>query len=156
MNKILISYFSASGTTRRIAEKIKEAVNGDIFEIEPEQKYTSADLDWTNKQSRSSLEMADKSSRPAIAKKIENLDSYDKVVIGFPVWWYTAPTIINTFIEENDLSGKKIYVFVTSGGSSQAGSFKDLKEKYSELNFIDARRFNGSESADSYISWLNE
>ena len=155
MSKLLISYFSASGVTKRVAEKIKEAVNGDIFEIEPEQKYTSEDLDWNNKQSRSSIEMADKSSRPAIAKKVENLADYDTVVIGFPVWWYTAPTIINTFIEENDLTGKKIYVFVTSGGSSQAGCFKDLKEKYTNLDFVDARRFNGSESSEEYISWLN-
>lgn len=155
MSKILISYFSASGVTKGVAEKIKEAINGDIFEIEPQEKYTSADLDWNNKQSRSSIEMADKSSRPAIAKKIENLTEYDTIVIGFPVWWYTAPTIINTFIEENDLTGKKIYLFVTSGGSSQAGSFKDLKESYPTLNFIDAKRFNGSESSEEYTTWLN-
>ncbi len=155
MNKTLISYFSASGVTKGVAKKIAEAVNGELFEIEPQEKYTDEDLDWNNKQSRSSLEMSDKSSRPAIVKKVDNISNYDKVVIGFPVWWYTAPTIINTFIEENDLSSKKIYIFVTSGGSSEAGSFQNLKAAYPELDFVAAKRYNGSESSDDYISWLN-
>lgn len=154
MNRILVSYFSASGVTKRVAEKISAAINSDIFEIEPKTKYTSEDLDWTNKQSRSSLEMSDKNSRPAIVNKVENIDNYDTVIIGFPVWWYTAPTIINTFIEENNLQNKKIYIFVTSGGSSETGSIKDLKEKYPNLNFISAKRFTGNESIDDYKNWL--
>lgn len=154
MEKILVCYFSASGVTRRVAENVAKAINGDLFEIEPVDKYTDADLDWTNKESRTSHEMADKSSRPAIVRKVDNLSNYKKIVIGFPVWWYTAPTIINTFIEENDLIGKNIYVFVTSGSSSQAGSFKDLKEKYLNLNFVDAKRFTGNESFEDYKTWL--
>ena len=100
MSKILVSYFSASGVTKSVAEKIANAVNGDLFEIEPVQKYTLEDLDWTNKQSRSSIEMNNKSSRPQIVNKVPNIVDYDTVILGFPVWWYTAPTIINTFIEE--------------------------------------------------------
>ena len=118
MRKVLVSYFSASGVTKRVAEKIAKAINGDLFEIEPTQKYTSEDLDWTNKQSRSSIEMQDKTFRPQILNKVSNIIEYDTVVLGFPVWWYTAPTIINTFIEENNLKEKNIYIFVTSGGSS--------------------------------------
>ncbi len=156
MNKTLICYFSASGVTKSVSEKLAKILEGDLFEIEPTEKYTSADLDWTNKESRSSVEMADKSSRPAIAKKIENLEVYDKIIIGFPVWWYTAPTIINTFIEENDLRNKKIYVFVTSGGSNETGSFTDLKNSYPELNFVNAKRFKGSESEEEYRSFIEE
>ena len=154
MNKKIICYFSASGTTKKVAERIANSIGADLFEIEPTIKYTRADLNWLNRKSRSSIEMSNKDSRPEIAKKVENINDYDTVIIGFPVWWYTAPTIINTFIEENDLSNKKIYVFVTSGGSSQAKSFKDLKEKYPSLNFVDARRFKGKEDEEEYKNWL--
>jgi len=139
--KTLVTYFSASGTTKKVAETIATTIGGDLFEIEPQELYTSEDLNWMNKKSRSSLEMADKSSRPAIKNKVTNLNEYDNVVIGFPVWWYTAPTIINTFIEENDLTSKKIYIFVTSGGSSFAGSLKDLQNTYPNLNFVKGIRF---------------
>ena len=98
--------------------------------------------------------MNNKSFRPQILDKVENIDEYDTVIIGFPVWWYTAPTIINTFIEENNLAGKNIYVFVTSGGSSSEGSFNDLKNTYSNLNFISSRRFRGNEGAEDYINWI--
>ena len=154
MRKVLVSYFSASGVTKRVAEKIAKAINGDLFEIEPTQKYTSEDLDWTNKQSRSSIEMQDKTFRPQILNKVSNIIEYDTVVLGFPVWWYTAPTIINTFIEENNLKGKNIYIFVTSGGSSSEGSFKDLKNTYNNLNFIRNKRFTGRESDEDYINWI--
>ena len=154
MNKKIVCYFSASGSTKKVAENISEAINGDLFEIEPVQKYTKDDLNWMNKNSRSSVEMADKSSRPQIVNKIDNLSDYDTVVIWFPVWWYTAPTIINTFIEENDLKNKNIYVFVTSGSSNQAKSFKDLKETYTNLNFIDAKRFNIREKQKEIIDWI--
>ena len=154
MSKVLVSYFSASGVTKRVAEKIAKAINGDLFEIEPTQKYTSEDLDWTNKQSRSSIEMQDKTFRPQILNKVSNIIEYDTVVLGFPVWWYTAPTIINTFIEENNLKGKNIYIFVTSGCSSSEGSFKDLKNTYNNLNFISNKRFTGRESDEDYINWI--
>ena len=154
MSKVLVSYFSASGVTKRVAEKIAKAINGDLFEIEPTQKYTSEDLDWTNKQSRSSIEMQDKTFRPQILNKVSNIIEYDTVVLGFPVWWYTAPTIINTFIEENNLKEKNIYIFVTSGGSSSEGSFKDLKNTYNNLNFIRNKRFTGRESDEDYINWI--
>ena len=154
MSKILVSYFSASGVTKNVAEKIANAINGDLFEIEPTQKYTLEDLDWTNKQSRSSIEMQDKTFRPQILNKVSNITEYDTVVLGFPVWWYTAPTIINTFIEENNLEGKKIYVFVTSGGSGSEGRFRDLKNTYKNLNFISNKRFTGRETDEDYINWI--
>ena len=155
MDKILICYFSATGITKNVSEKIANTIDADLFEIEPEVKYTEADLDWHNKQSRSSIEMEDKTSRPIIKNKIDNLDKYNKIIIGFPVWWYTAPTIINTFIEENDLTGKDIYVFVTSGGSSYEGSFNDLKNMYPNLKFIRGVRLNtdlSSEKINNFIS----
>lgn len=155
MSKILVSYFSASGVTKSVAEKISKIVSGDLFEIEPSKKYTTEDLDWTNKNSRSSIEMSDKSSRPAISKKVDNISDYDIVIIGFPVWWYTAPTIINTFIEENDLSDKKIFIFVTSGGTSSEGSFNDLKNDYKELNFISNKRFTSNVSDLEINSWIS-
>lgn len=154
MSKVLVSYFSASGVTKRVAEKIAKAIKGDLFEIEPTQKYTSEDLDWTNKQSRSSIEMQDKISRPQILNRISNITEYDTVVLGFPVWWYTAPTIINTFIEENNLEGKNIYIFVTSGGSGSEGSLEDLKKTYKNLNFISNKRFTGRETDEDYINWI--
>jgi len=151
--KTLVTYFSASGTTKRVAETVASTINADLFEIEPKEVYTDADLNWMNKKSRSSIEMADKSSRPEIKNKVTNLDEYDWVIIGFPVWWYTAPTIINTFIEENDLSGKEIYIFVTSGGSSFGGCLKDLHNTYPELNFVNGIRFK-KPSQEEIEDWL--
>ena len=117
MKKTLIVYFSATGTTKVAAQKLAKEHNADLYEIVPEQAYTDADLDWRDKTSRSTIEMKDKSSRPAIKGRCENIAQYDTVWIGFPVWWYTAPTIVNTFIEAHDLSGKTLNVFATSGGS---------------------------------------
>lgn len=154
MSKVLVSYFSASGVTKRVAEKVATAINGDLFEIEPVDKYTNADLDWTNKQSRSTIEMRDKTFRPPIKSRVQNINDYDLVILGFPVWWYTAPTIINTFIEENDLVGKDIYVFVTSGGSGSEKSFNDLKNTYTNIDFISDRRFRGNETEEEYRIWL--
>lgn len=153
MSKVLISYFSASGVTRDVAKKIAEVVRGDVFEIEPVDKYTEEDLDWTNKQSRSSIEMADSNSRPKIVKKVDNIEAYDKVILGFPVWWYKEPTIVDTFIEENDLRNKDIYVFVTSGGSGVEGSLSSIKEKYSYLNIISGKRVTNP-SNEEIIEWL--
>ena len=153
MNKKLVSYFSASGNTRRVAEKISSAVNGDIFEIEPKEKYTDKDLDWTDKQSRSSIEM-NKNIKPEIKKQISNLEEYNSIIIGFPVWWYKEPTIIDKFLDENNMNGKKIYVFVTSGGSSVDSTYKSLQNNYPNLNFIDGKRFTGKESEIDYKSWI--
>ena len=155
MSKILVSYFSASGVTKGVAEEIANAVEGDLFEIEPVEKYTDADLNWMDKKSRSTIEMNDRSFRPPVKNKVENLGDYDKVVIGFPVWWYTAPTIINTFIEENDLTGKSIYVFCTSGGSGVDGSLNDLKNTYPNLNFISGKRLKSNVDLEEIKTWLN-
>lgn len=154
MNNKLVCYFSASGVTKKVAERIAASVGADIFEIEPVEKYTDEDLQWTDKNSRSSREMQDLSFRPPIAKTVSGMENYDTIVLGFPIWWYTAPTIINTFIEAHDLSNKKIYVFVTSGGSNSDKSLSDLKEKYPNLNFVDARRFIGSELDNVYKFWI--
>lgn len=156
MNKKLICYFSASGTTKSVAEKIVSVLEGDLFEIVPKRRYTSEDLDWHNDNSRSSLEMKDKSSRPEIENKVSNIDDYNTVIIGFPVWWYTAPTIINTFFEENNFEGKNIYVFVTSGSSPVDDSFNDLKNTYSNLNFVSGKRLTGNESLEEILEWINK
>ena len=153
--KTLISFFSASGITKEQAKKIKEAVTSDIFEIEPVTPYSDADLDWTNKTSRSSVEMNDKNFRPPIKNKVTNMDDYDTVMIGYPIWWFTAPTIINSFIEQNHLENKKILLFCTSGGSSVDKSMKDLQEKYPELNIMKGKRFNGNETKEEIIEWFN-
>lgn len=153
MTKILVNYFSASGTTKRVAEKIASAVEGELFEIEPVKKYTDEDLDWMNKQSRSSIEM-NENIKPDILNKVTNLDDYDKVVLAFPIWWYKEPTIIDKFLEENDMSGKEIYVFVTSGSSSIDSTYKSLQNNFPNLNFVSGKRFTGSESEDEYKEWL--
>jgi flavodoxin len=142
MKKTLVVYFSATGTTKAAAERLATEFNADLFEIAPEQPYTAADLDWRDKTSRSTLEMQDKASRPAIAAKCDNIAQYDTVWIGFPVWWYTAPTIVNTFIEAHDLSGKVLNVFATSGGSGVEGSANDLKKAYPQYQWGDKRLMN--------------
>ena len=154
--KTLVAYFSATGVTKGAAEKLAEVTGGDLYEIQPEVPYTDADLDWQDKQSRSSVEMADLSSRPAIKGKVENLDDYDTVFIGFPVWWYTAPTIINTFIEANDLKGKTVIPFCTSGGSSIKKSAEDLKKAYPDLNWKEGRLLNrvSKEELESWVKGL--
>ena len=154
MSKILVSFFSASGVTKDVASKIADITGGDLFEIEPLNKYTSEDLDWTNNQSRSSREMNNPASRPEVKNKVSNLSDYDTVLIGFPIWWDLAPTIINTFIEENNLENKKIYVFATSGGSSVINSFNTLKNTYSNLNFISAKRFSSKVTENDVTNWI--
>jgi flavodoxin len=152
MSKVLVSYFSATGTTKKVAEKVATAINADLFEIEPVNKYTDDDLNWMNKESRSSIEMRD-NVRPEIVGKVSNLSDYDTVCLAFPIWWYKEPTIIDQFLEENNLEGKKVYVFVTSGSSSIDSTYKSLKETFPNLNFVSGKRFTGSESDDEYISW---
>ena len=153
MSKILVSYFSASGITKSVAEKVSHAINCDLFEIEPKEKYTEEDLDWTNKQSRSSIEM-NENIKPEIVNKVSNLDDYEKIVLAFPIWWYKEPTIIDRFLEENDMIGKKIYVFVTSGSSSIDSTYRSLQSNFPNLSFVSGKRFTGSESEEEYKSWI--
>ena len=155
MSNILVTYFSASGVTKNVAQKIANDNGYDLFEIVPEEIYTPADLDWTDKNSRSTLEMNDKSFRPPIVESVDVSD-YDTIVIGFPVWWYTAPTIINTFIESVDLSGKTIKAFCTSGGSGIDKCVSDLSDTYPELNFEKGLRLTGMESSDKIKEWIGE
>lgn len=124
--KTLVAYFSATGTTKEIAEKVAKVANADLFEIQPKQPYTAHDLDWTDKNSRSTIEMQNKNSRPEIQDNSLNLDDYSTILLGFPVWWYTAPTIIKTFLEAHNFSNKKIVLFGTSGGSGLGGAVQDL------------------------------
>lgn len=127
MSKKLVAYFSASGVTKAAAERLAKAAGADLFEIKPEAPYTRADLDWTDKKSRSSVEMNNPDSRPKIAEHLTNMGDYDIVFVGFPIWWYVAPTIINTFVESYDLSGKMIVPFATSGGSGMGRTVEVLK-----------------------------
>lgn len=154
MNKNLVCYFSATGTTKEVAEKIASIINADLFAIEPVNKYTSEDLDWTNKQSRSSIEMVDETSRPAIKNIVANITEYQNVVIGFPVWWYKEPAIIDTFIEENDLSNKQVYVYVTSGGSTVDGSLESLRQKYPNINFVSGKRLGMNIEEQAILDWF--
>ena len=153
MSNVLIAYFSASGVTKRIAEKIASENNYDIFEILPEEIYTQKDLDWTDKNSRSTIEMNDKSFRPPIRETCD-VSEYDTIVLGFPVWWYTAPSIINTFIESTDLTDKTIKSFCTSGGSGIDKCVSDLQTTYPELNFSEGMRFMGDVSKAK--DWIEE
>ena len=127
MKKKVIAYFSASGVTKRAAERLAKAAGADLFEIKPAVPYSQADLDWTNKKSRSSVEMGNPDSRPEIAERLENMEEYDTVFLGFPIWWYVAPTIIDTFLESYDFSGKTIVPFATSGGSGFGRTAEVLK-----------------------------
>ena len=127
MTKALVAYFSASGTTKKLARKVADAAGADLFEIVPEQPYSRADLDWTNKSSRSSVEMNNPSSRPGVATHVDNMADYDVIFLGFPIWWYIAPTIVNTFLEEYDLAGKTIVCFATSGGSGMGKTAASLE-----------------------------
>ena len=154
MSKVLVTYFSASGKTRKVAENIADIINADIFEIKPKQEYTSADLNWMNKKSRSSIEMKDKAFRPEIKGTISKLDDYNKILIGFPVWWYTAPTIINTFIESLDFTGKTLIPFCTSGGTGISGSEKDLRETYPQYNWKEGKKLKGNETKEFIEDWL--
>lgn len=143
MKKKLVAFFSASGVTKRAAERIAEIANADLFEIRPMVRYTEADLNWMDKTSRSSVEMNNPMSRPEIAVKVEDISQYDTVIIGFPIWWYTAPTIIKTFLESYDFSGKKIAIFATSGGSGLGKTVSDLKPCVAEsASFVAEKLMN--------------
>lgn len=144
MKKTLVAYFSASGVTRGVATQLAEVAGADLYEIVPEQIYTDADLDWRDSLSRSSVEMKDKTSRPAIKKTELKIDDYDTIYVGFPIWWYTCPTIINTFMEAYDFAGKTVIPFATSGGSSIEQACNDLKAAYPKANWKEGRLLNNA------------
>ncbi|MDO5570473.1 MAG: flavodoxin [Bacteroidales bacterium] len=154
--KKLVVYFSCTGTTKKAAQELAKTINADLFEIKPEIPYTPADLDWNNKKSRSSVEMKNLDSRPAIASKVTNINSYDAVFIGFPIWWDLAPTIINTFIESYDLNNKMIVPFATSGGSGIENSQKNLKKSYPKLKVVSGKLLNGKINNETIKGWFDK
>ncbi len=154
----LVAYFSASEAhiTAQVAKTLAEAADADLFEIVPEAIYTTEDLDWHNEKSRSSVEMKDSTARPAVASKVENMDQYTTIYVGFPIWWYTAPRIINTFLEQYDLTGKTIIPFATSGGSDMGKSGEDLQKASAPgANWIlPGKVLNGNPPVDSLKTWI--
>lgn len=154
--KILVSYFSATGTTKAVAEKIATAMNADLYEITPKVPYTTADLDWKNKESRSSVEMKDKKFRPEIADTKAKIEDYDVIYIGFPIWWYVAPTIVNTFLESYDFSGKTVVLFATSGSSGFGKTVEELKVSCSPTTVIkEGKVFSSNSSESDVTNWIN-
>ena len=156
MSRKLVAYFSASGVTAKVAETLAEAIGADIYEIEPKSPYTKADLDWTNKQSRSSVEMNDPASRPAIAGVRDNMADYDTIFVGFPIWWYVAPTIINTFLESYDLSGKTIVPFATSGGSGMGKTNEKLLPSCAGAKLLEGKVFRSGVSKAEMCQWASD
>jgi len=156
MSKKLVAYFSATGRTAKVAKLLAEALGADIHEIQPKVPYTKTDLNWLNKKSRSSVEMNNKTFRPEIAGSNVNLDAYDVVFLGFPIWWYVAPTIINTFLESSDFSGKKIILFATSGGSKFGKTVEELKVSVSaDAEITEGKLLNGRQSIASVKAWTD-
>ncbi len=156
MNKTLVAYFSASGTTARVAKELSQAAGADLYEIKPAVPYTNADLNWMDKKSRSSIEMNDKSSRPALADKDANIAAYDTILLGFPIWWYVAPTIINSFLKSYDFSGKKIVLFATSGGSGFGKAVAGLKPSVAaDTTIVEGKLLNGTQTTASLKSWVS-
>ena len=142
MAKKLVAYFSASGTTKKTAELLAEAAGADLYEITPKVAYTKADLNWMDKKSRSSVEMSDKKIRPEITDTDAHIEEYDTIILGFPIWWYVAPTIVNTFLEKYDFSGKKIVLFATSGGSGFGNTVKELKPSAPGAEIVEGKLLN--------------
>lgn len=153
--KTLVAYFSASGVTANVAKLLAAAAGADLFEIKPAVPYTNADLNWMDKKSRSTVEMQDKRSRPAIAAPCSNLADYDTIFVGFPIWWYVAPTIINTFLESGDFSGKKIVLFATSGGSGFGKTVANLKDSAPGATIVEGKLLNGTQSVAGLKSWVD-
>ena len=152
--KILVAYFSASGVTARAAREIAAAVGADLYQIRPETPYTAADLDWTKKNSRSSVEMNDAACRPAIAGEMPDAARYDAIFVGFPIWWYVAPTIINTFLESYDFTGKEIILFATSGGSGFGKTAESLAPSCPGAQIREGKLLNGNPSVDELKNWV--
>ena len=156
MSKVLVAYFSASGVTAKAAAKLAKAAGADLFEIVPEQPYTKADLNWQDKNSRSSVEMNDRSSRPAIKSKVENMEQYDVVFVGFPVWWYREPSIIDTFMESYNFSGKTIVPFCTSGGSGLGTTGSNLQAFAKDAKVIEGKKLSFMTTEGSLKKWVEE
>lgn len=152
--KILVAYFSASGVTAKAAKALAEAAGADLYEIKPEKPYTREDLNWNDKKSRSSVEMNDKTSRPAIAGKVADMAQYESVFVGFPIWWYVAPTIINTFLESYDFSGKTVIPFATSGGSGMGKTNAGLAPSCPGASLLDGKMLNGMQSQAALKAWV--
>lgn len=153
--KILVAYFSVSGVTAKVAEKLAEAAGADLYEIKPEKPYTRADLDWTDKKSRSTVEMNDPDFRPAIAGKLPDMEEYNAVFVGFPIWWYVAPTIINSFLESYDFSGKVIIPFATSGGSDMGRTNEKLKPSCPGAVLLQGKIMNNRLSEQDLKRWVD-
>ena len=154
-HKILVAYFSATGTTKGVAEHIANGLNADIYEIVPEEAYTDADLDYNDNNSRTTIEMNDPDARPAISGSVENMEQYDIIFVGYPIWWGEAPRIVSTFMESYDFSGKTIVPFCTSGGSGIGSSASNLERLTSGATWLDGRRLNGSDSQDTVMEWVD-
>lgn len=155
MSKLLVVYFSASGVTKKVAQKIANAAQADLVEIAPKERYTKADLNWMDKKSRSSVEMNDPASRPEIEKNLDDISAYATVAIGFPIWWYTAPTIIKTFLEAYDFTGKKIALFATSGSSGFGNTVNDLKPCVSESTEFISEKIMNRISDEEISEWVH-
>lgn len=153
MSKVLVAYFSASGVIAKMAERLAKAIGADLHEIQPEVPYTDADLNWMDKKSRSSVEMNDKSFRPAVANKVEDMDQYEVIFIAFPIWWYVAPTIVNTFMEQYNLSGKTIIPLATSGSSGMGNTNKELAVSCPGAELKEGKRFPANVSAEELKAW---
>ena len=153
MAKKLVAYFSAEGTTRKKAEIIAEAGNCQLYEIKPKVPYTKDDLNWMNKKSRSSIEMADKKIRPEIEDSDIDVESFDEIILGFPIWWYVAPTIVNTFLEKYNLNGKKIVLFATSGGSGFGNTVRELQPSAPNAQIVEGKLLNGA-NKQSVSKWV--
>lgn len=155
MSNILVAYFSASGVTARVAKELAHAAGAELYEIVPETPYTKADLNWMDQNARSTVEMKDPASRPAIAGTLPDLAGCDVLFIGFPIWWYVAPTIINTFLEHYDLTGKTIIPFATSGGSGMGDTNQRLRPSCSGATLLPGKLLNGRQSKESLTAWLS-
>ena len=155
MSKKLVAYFSASGVTAKVAETLAEAIGADIFEIEPKVPYTEADLNWMDKKARSTIEMSDPASRPEISAKRDNMKDYDTIFVGFPIWWYVAPTIINTFLESYDLTGKTIIPFATSGGSDIGKTNERLTPSCKGAKLLNGKVFKHNVGHKELATWVD-
>ena len=155
MSKKLVAYFSASGVTAKVAQTLAEAINADIFEIEPKIPYTEADLNWMDDKARSTIEMKDHSSRPEIKFRRDNMNEYDTIFVGFPIWWYVAPTIINTFLESYDMAGKTIIPFATSGGSDMGKTNERLAPSCKGVKLLEGKRFDSRVSGKELAAWAD-
>ena len=155
MSKKLVAYFSASGVTAKVAQTLAEAIGADIFEIAPKIPYTKADLNWMDKNARSTIEMNDPSSRPEIAAKCDKMSEYDTIFVGFPIWWYVAPTIINTFLESYNLTGKTIIPFATSGTSGMGKTNEKLAPSCKGAKLLEGKRFDSCVSGKELAAWAD-